>query len=1042
MGFVHLHVHSEYSFLDGLCRLKDLVVRSAEMGMPAVALTDYNGLYGAIEFYQLAREAGIKPILGCEISLADDSRLILLAKNRSGYENLVQLVSRAHLEGNSRKPLFTRDLLEKHSPSLVALSGSLTGEISQLLLAGKYPEAKVKALEYREIMGPEGFYLEVQNHGLSEERQVSSLMKMLSRETLIPLVASNDVHYLDAAEASLHRIMRAIRTRQPIKNFKSLVDGSEYFLKSPAEMISLFDDMPEAIENTLKIAHICSLDLETDIFASPDFSTVEGLDANDLFIHLCQEGLKKRYVIVSPEIQQRLQGEIKVILQMNLAPYFLLVADLVSFARKKEIPLGPGRGSAGGSMAAYCLGITDIDPIKHGLFFERFLNPERCDLPDIDLDLCYRRRGELLDYLYQKYAGRTAQIGIFSTFGARAAVRDVGKALDLPQRFIELLAGNLPHFSGRGGLEHSLATLPEFKTIPVDEEPFRTLIEQSKAVEGRIRHSSIHAAGVLVGDENLARLVPLQLGPEGQIVSQYGPESLKALGLMKIDLLGLRNLTIIDDTLKLVSKKRGMDLRVDQIALDDEATYDLLQKGQTLGCFQMESLGMRSLLKKLKPQNIDDLIILLALYRPGPWNTGMVETLLKRRKGEEAVSYPHPCLEPVLKDTYGLLLFQEQIMQIAHLAAGYSMGAADLLRRAIAGKGKDLVQHEHSFVKGCRQNGLSGAEARNIFASLSSFGGYSFNKAHSTAYAYISYQTAFLKANYPLEYLVSLLNSQTGYYSMSVYVEEARRNGIRILPPDINESDSGFTVEDGIRVGLGMIKGLGVRSMLEILSARTQGGAFHSLYDFCCRVDTKIVKKTAIQNLIKAGAFDSLGLNRPQLLESLDGVMKAAQYNRRNRESGQICLWDYSGMPDDYLKENIPDYSQQEKMKLERELLSINIHEHPLSGLTHFLQKHRIKSTREIRKQVQGTKVKIAGTVVNFRRQPTKNNEYLIKILLEDQWGQVEVLVLPSTYERYLYELNPEGILVRGKLVFEGEEPRVIAESIQALDEFIEALKG
>ncbi len=1057
MSFVHLHVHSEYSFLDGACRLRELVTRTKELGMSSLALTDHGGLHGAIEFYQLARQAGIKPIIGCEVDLAPGSRrektrekqtnhhLVLLAKNLKGYENLVQLISRSHLESSSR---VDKELLSIYSEGLIALSGCLTGEIPQFLLQKRYREALVKAIEYQEIFGPGNFYLEIQNHGISQELRYNRLLKELAKNTGINLVATNDVHYLESKEAPVHELLVSIRKLQNLKEFNNVKPSTqEFYLKSPEEMKKIFREIPEAIENTLKISEECNLDLNLNSISLPAFPLPNGITYDGFLDSLCRQGLSERYPTVTREIKDRLEKELKIIRKMRFASYFLIVYDLVTFARKQGIPVGPGRGSAGGSLVAYVLGITNIDPIKHNLFFERFLNPERPDLPDIDLDFCQSGRFEVLSYLIEKYgSNNVAQIGIFSTMGARGAIRDVGKALDIPNRVSDLVARNLPRFSGKGGLDHALATLPEFKKIPINEEPFRLLIEKARTIEGRVRHTSTHAAGVVISQESLSKLVPLQLAPGGEIVTQYGPESLEALGLIKIDILGLRNLTIIDDTLKLLAGTRGIRLYPERIPLDDSATYRLLQNGETLGCFQLESSGIRTLLKKLGPANIEDVIALLALYRPGPWDSGLVESFLKRRHGEESISYIHPVLEPVLKDTYGIILFQEQIMQVANIAAGYSMGEADLLRRIIAKGGMNLKENQIKFIEGCIKNGLSENEAAKVFRSLTKFAGYSFNKAHSTAYAHLAYQTAFLKAHYPAEYFASLLTSQTGYYGLSVYVQEARRRGIKILPPDINQSSNDFTVDTGsIRIGLSIIKGVGFQSIYEILEARKQAGKFISFYDFCNRVDTKIINRAVLKNLINVGSFDSLDLNRAQLLGNLEKVLKGVRKVEKTGESGQITLLELGVMAEDSginYDLNIEDYSQEEKTRLEGELLKISFREDSLANYQHLFNIFKIQKSHQLVKFQEGASVTVAGKVVNCRRQLTKNKEYMLFILLEDQSGQVEVILFPRTYQRYLYELNPEGIIVKGKLIFEGEQPKVIAESIRAFESVLENRTG
>lgn len=1050
MTFVHLHVHSEYSFLDGTCRLKNLVRRAKELRMPALALTDHGGLHGTVEFYQLARENGIKPIIGCEVYLTPGSRLekakeqkknyhlILLAKNRKGYKNLVQLVSRSYLEGFYYKPRIDWELLSTYAEGLVALSGCLTGEIPQLLLQDNYRQAELKALEYQKLFGPD-FYLELQNHGLKEETRSNLLLRRLAQKTGIPLVATNDVHYIDSRESTVQELVAAIRGLQKNNDPNPIpFPQKELYLKSPSEMKDLFGEIPEAIENTLKISEKCNLDLGLGSVCLPGFPLDQGINHDDFLFHLCREGLATLYHPLTLQIEERLEKELKTIRKMRLAPYFLVVADLMAFARQKGIPAGPGRGSAGGSLVAYSLGITKVDPVKHNLFFERFLNPKRPDLPDIDLDFCQQRRNEVLSYLTEKYgAGNVAQIGIFSTLGARGAIRDAGKALGIPEQAVDLVAKNLPRFSGPGGIDHALATLPEFKGLPLQEEPFRTLIKKAKSIEGRIRHTSVHAAGVVIGQGDLSKIVPLQFAAGGEMVTQYGPDSLEALGLIKIDLLGLRNLTIIDHTLKSLMDARGIKLTPETIPLDDPATTLLLQKGETLGCFQLESSGIRSLIKKLKPNSLEDLIAVLALYRPGPWDSGMVESYLKRRQGQEATTYLHPLLEPVLKDTYGIILFQEQVMQIAKAAAGYDMGEADLLRKKIAKKETDFAAEQAKFIQGCLRNGLNEKEALLIFESLTKFAGYSFNKAHSTAYAYLSYQTAYLKANYPVEYFAALLSSMTGYYSLSVYIEEVRRREITILPPDINKSMADFTVEAGsIRVGFALIKGVGMRSIREILQVRKQGGHFTSFYDFCSRVNVKIVNKAVLKNLANCGAFDSTGLTRPQLLGSLEKVLQFIRKKQKVSKSGQLSFADLGLLTEDSGFEynlNIPDYSKEEKNYLERQLLSVSLKEHPFAGYQDLFRQRGISKTNGLTKTREGAMVNVAGIVVSSRRRPTKNKEYMLYILLEDPYGQIEIILYPSVYQQYLYELQPEGIIVKGKLFFQGEQPKIRVESIQAL---------
>lgn len=1094
MSFVHLHVHSEYSFMDGACRLSNLVNRTKELGMSAVALTDHGGMHGALEFYVLARRAGLKPIIGCEVYVAAGSRLdkskenhhlTLLATNREGYRNLVQLVSKAHLEGFYYRPRVDKALLNKHAAGLIALSGCLSGEIPRLLLAGQDRQARQVANQYRDIFGPANFYLELQDHGLSAEVWCNRMLVELGRSAGIPVVATNDVHFLEPSEAGVREMMGRLKAPGATSG-PGAGRRPGLHLKSPAEMNTLFALIPEAVANTEKISGRCNLELELDTVRLPVFPAVffnnrrdnrvqdgvqseaqdeeqykapdgskdesqkglqEGLSEqpelsrDNMLRDLCYHSLPDKYPSPNCEVLERLERELATISHMKLSSYFLIVADIVQFARSQAIPVGPGRGSAGGSLVAYLVGITGIDPIRYGLFFERFLNPERPDLPDIDLDVCQRRRDEVLGYVREKYGEENvAQIGIFSTLGARGAVRDAGKALGIEPDVIDLIARQMPRFSGPGGLEHALATLPEFTRIPVEEEPFRNLLAGAKKIEGRVRHTSVHAAGIVICNGELGRLVPVERAPSGEIITQFGPQSIEALGLLKIDVLGLRNLTIINDTLDFLAKTRGIKLRMDEIPLDNPAAYRLLAQGDTLGCFQLESSGMRRLLQKLKPEKIEDLVCLLALYRPGPWDAGLVETFLRRRRGEEPPVFSHPRLEAILHETYGVILFQEQIMQIAHRVAGYNLGEADILRRALGKRSPSLAGEREKFVQGCLRQGIAEEPAQKIFDLLTQFAGYSFNKAHSVAYAQISYYTAFLKANYPVEYWAALLSGHTGYYGLSVYVEEARRKGIAILPPDINKSGAFFTVEGGsIRAGFGLIKGMGYRSILNVLEIRQTGGQFQSFFDFCRRVERRMVNRGALESLIKVGAFDSYGLSRPRLLVNLDRILKSVRKSVRKRDGrglGQLAFWDIGLWPEDsgfVYRPDIMDYSRQEKLRMERELLGISLREHPLTQYRSLLLARKIRPLAGLNSLGSGKEVAIAGIPVHCRRQPSKNNKYLLFILLEDESGQAEVVVFPNVYEKYLYEITPDGIIIQGKLMGEGEEAKVIAQSIQAL---------
>lgn len=1043
--FVHLHVHTQYSFLDGLLTVEEAVGRAKELGMEALAITDRGNLFGALKFYRCARNEGIKPIIGCELEVTDGSdpeapadrslnRLVLLAKTNAGYRNLIQLVTRAHLEsalgGKLRNPMVCKEWLPSYAEGLIALSGSLTGEIPRLILGGKFDAAKRAALEFEEIFGHGHFYLEVQDHSLPEEKEVNLALVRLGEETGIPLVATNSVRYLDRRDQPLYEAVSALRNRGRAAGAAK----AEFYFKSAAEMKQLFTHLPEAVENAARIADECAVTIDLNTGRIPRFPVPPEWSPETFLRNLSFRKLAERYPRATEEVKARLEAELAVVSKRGLADYFLIVQDIVAFARENEIPVGPGRGSAAGSLLAYVLRITDIDPIRYRLCFERFLNPERAVLPDIDIDFCQRRRDEVVQYIAQKYgAGRVAQVAIFSALGARGAIRDAGRSLGMPAEVAGAVAGMVPQFSGKGGIDHALRSLPEFRYLPVHSKPFAALMERGRALEGVLRNVSTHPSAIVISPEPLPEIIPLSTGPRGNVITQYGLDDLEALGLLKIDVLGLRNLTIISDTIKTVRETVGREIDPAQIPLDDPATFETLRNGDTLGCFQLESSGMRRLLRRLKPERMEDLINVLSLYRPGPWDKGSVSAFLKRREGKEPVTFAHPALEDILADTYGIILYQEQVMEIARAVAGFTLADADLLRRSLSKRSSPEGEKRfwrQRFLEGAAERGFPGETAAEIYRMVEGFAGYSFNKSHSAAYAHLSYRTAFLKTHYPVHYFAALLNSRTGYYTPAVYVEEAKHKGIEILPPEVNKSAAGMEVEEGrIRVGLSFVKGLGPRAVSAVIKAREKNGPFASLGDFCARVDSTVVRKAAIENLVKAGAFDFTGRTRREMLRSLETTAGRGRRERNGRTSslptpaGEDAI--ATGPPELRVSESI-----RERRSMEREVLPFNLGRHPLQAHRAALEAAGVWKTSALRSLEDGTPVSVAGVVASADRRPAGDSRYSLSLLLEDEEGFADVVVPPPVYERNLPEIDPEGIVVRGTLFTKGAGRKIVAREI------------
>lgn len=1064
MDFVHLHLHSEYSLLDGAIRIEEVIDQAKKMGMSSLAITDHGVMYGAINFYQKAKAAGIKPIVGCEVYLAPGSRfekvavkgnsesayhLVLLAKNQEGYRNLVQLVSKGFLEGFYYKPRVDKSILREYSSGLFALSACLAGEIPRLILDGKREEAEKVALEYQDIFGAGNFYLEVQENKIPEQKVVNQALVEISQKYKIPLVATNDCHYLRADDASVHDVILAIQTATTLDDPKRLKFSTpEFYFKSPAEMERDFASLPEALENTVAIAENCNLEINFDQFHLPVFQVPAGFTLSEYLHHLCLEGLRERYGDPPPaRAREQLEYELDVIERMGFEGYFLIVWDFIEYARRQGIMVGPGRGSAAGSIVAYSLGITSIDPLKYGLLFERFLNPERVSMPDIDVDFCFERRDEVIAYVAEKY-GKTnvAQIITFGRMMARQAVRDVGRALGWSYGEVDKIAKLIPGGPGVT-LEKTLATDGPLRKAMKDNQAVAQLLGIAQRIEGLCRHASVHAAGVVISDQPLTNYVPLQKMNEGEIVTQYDMDSLQDLGLLKMDFLGLRTLTIIERALNIIKKTRREEVQIDKIPLDDPDTYRLLAQGETTGVFQLESSGMKDLLKRLKSEQIEDLIALLALYRPGPLGSGMIDDFIRRKHGEIKVTFPHPDLEPILRETYGVILYQEQVMKIASQLAGFTLGQADILRRAMGKKKPEVMREQRKqFIAGAVARGYDQKTAEEIFDLIEYFAGYGFNKSHSAAYAFISYQTAYLKAHYPTEFLTACLTSVANdSEKVAKFIGECKRLGITVLPPDINESLDNFTVvgDRRIRFGLAAIKNVGHNAVAEILSRR-QESFYKDLFDFLERVNSRVINKRVVESLIKAGAFDSLHANRLQLLASLEDILSSLARRKKKKSRKQMSLFGEE-IEDNNLPINFKEAGElttKELLNMEKEMLGLYISDHPVKNILRDYPHLQVVPLEEIHFIREPVPVRIMGALASVRKIRTKNGKEMFFATLEDETGSVEVIFFPNLAEEFEKRVaSGEVLCVTGKVdVMDSGVNKVIAEEISSPDQLATSL--
>jgi len=1039
--FTHLHVHTEYSLLDGMCRIPQLVSRAKELGMDSLAITDHGVMYGAIEFYLAAKEAGIKPIIGCEVYVAPNGRfsrnasdrnnyhLILLAKNQTGYRNLIQLTTKAHLEGFYYKPRMDKELFEQYHDGLIALSGCVGSEVPRLTLQGRLQEAKQAALWYKQTFGD--FYLEIQRHPTPELEQINQRLIPMSSELDIPLVATNDVHYVNQEDASAHDLLLCIGTNSSIYDEKRMkMAGDFFYLKSPQEMAELFKDIPQALENTERIAEMCNLELEFGRLHLPEIELPEDKSADQFLTELCHQGLYQHYPQPTTEIQQRLNHELEVIKQTQFANYFLVVWDIISFAKEHNILFGV-RGSAAASIVLHCLGITEVDPIENKLVFERFLNVERQEMPDIDLDFEDNRRDEVISYVAQKYGhDHVAQIITFGTLGARAAIRDVGRALGMAYSDVDRVARLVP-FAPSMTLERALSENSELRNIYCDDATVRNLIDSARRIEGIARHASTHAAGVVISKEPLTRYVPLQPVSKGNgetaVMTQFTMDDIARIGLLKMDLLGLGNLTTLGKAKEIILDNRGIDIDLHHIPMDDAKTFELLSSGETAGVFQLEGAGMRRYIKELKPTSFSDISAMIALYRPGPMEH--IPTFIKAKHGIEPIRYPHPALSSLLEETYGVIVYQEQVLFIVQTLAGYSLGEADIFRKAMGKKIPEVMKKERrNFIAKAKKNGFSAEVAAEVFALIEPFAGYAFNKAHSVSYTLIAYQTAYLKANYPAEYMTAfLITNADQSEKVATAVTECRRLVITVLPPDINRSQASFSIEreakgntSAIRFGLTAIKNVGHGAIEPIIAERSKGGEFKSIEDLCRRCDLRGVNKRVLESLIKAGALDSLG-SRGTLLHNTNRILSLAQREQRLRETGQSTMFDLWGeatpAPLPSLDLEAADIPVRERLAWERELLGVYLSEHPFSSFASNMTSENTTLCGQIDAELAGQTVIVAGMVTSVRHLFTKDRNLFASAILEDLDGSIEVMVWPNIYAS-TKDLWQEGnmLLVEGKV--------------------------
>ncbi|KXK29481.1 MAG: DNA polymerase III alpha subunit [Candidatus Brocadia sinica] len=1057
--FIHLHVHSEYSLLDGACKIHDLVDKAVQLKMSALALTDHGNMFGAVEFYEAAKSRGIKPVLGYEAYVAQGSRLdkeskngketlshiTLLAEDIEGYHNLLRLATSAYLEGFYYKPRIDKALLRTHSKGLICLSGCMTSEINRYLVNNRSEEAVKVAKEYKDIFGPDHFYLEVQNNGIEKQARLVSEAAKIGKKLGIPLVATNDVHYMNMDDATAHDALLCINTGKHLSDVQRLRFGTnEFYFKNYQEMYTVFQHTPEAIENTLKIAERCNVEMTFGKMHLPKFIAPNGMSNSAYLRKLCEEGAVQKYGSITQSIRERLDYELKVIESTGFVDYFLIVWDFIHFAVQQRIP-ATGRGSGAGSMVAYVLNITNIDPIENDLLFERFLNAERISMPDLDIDFCAEGREKVIQYVRGKYGGdsNVAQIITFGTMKAKAVIRDVGRVMNIPLSEVDKVAKLIPNTLNIT-LKQALEQEPALKTLYENEKHIHELFDISKKLEGLCRHASVHAAGIVISDEPLTEYVPLAKNGDVVTTQFYDEILVDKIGLLKADFLGVRKLTVLDKALKLIRETRGEDIDLTKIPMDDKKTYELLSRGEVKGVFQVEtSRGFKELLKKLKPDRFADILPLVALYRPGPLQSGMVDSFINRKHGREEVTYLHPTLEPILKETYGVILYQEQVMRIANRLAGFSLNQADNLRKAMGKKKPEImVKFKDQFINGAVANGIPKEIAISIFELMEYFAGYGFNKSHSAAYAVITYQTAYLKANYPVQYMVAQLSCEKQNMDKIVdYIEDCRHMSIDVLPPDINESQSDFTISSGnkIRFGLGAIKNVGDKAIESIVQSREKGGRYTSILDVCKRVDLRVVNKQVIESLIKSGCFDSLHDNRAKLLVGLDTAMQIGGIANKDRRIGQKSLFDIPSNLDLPGKKDFPGeadverWTEKEIRQAEKESLGFYLSSHPLHAYKEKIKQLSTVSSAEISEHAEGDEAIIGGIIANLKTSTTKRGDPMMYITLEDMKGATECVIFSKEMKACQSLLNvDEVVFVKGQIGFQSTAPSLRIKEIIA----------
>jgi len=1054
--FIHLHNHSQFSLLDGACRIDEMVRLAADFKMPALALTDHGNLFGAVEFYRKCRAAGIVPIIGCEMYVAAGSRhkkertpgmpdsgfhLVLLAKNLAGYKNLVKLASAAYLEGFYHRPRIDLELLEQYRDGLIATSACGKGEVAYHLAQGSSDRAEQAARRYLDILGQENFYIEIQDHGLEFEDRVRPQLIEVSRKLGIGLVATNDCHYLHKEHADAHDALLCIQTGKKLEDVDRMrYQTDQLYFKSPDEMKELFAETPEAIENTLKIGESCRLEFKWDEYLLPEFPLPDGYDSPDVYLaDLTRKGLRERYREITPELEERLNYELSVISRMGFPGYFLICKDFIDHAKRRHIPVGPGRGSAAGSLVSYVLGITNVDPIKYGLLFERFLNPERISMPDIDIDFSDRGRDEIIRYVIEKYGNESVcQIITFGTMAARGVVRDVGRVMGVSYAEVDRIAKMIP-FEADMNLEKALTVKPELKALADADPRIQRLLSTSQILEGLTRHASTHAAGVVIAPGRLDDYVPLFKSNKDEVTTQFDMQGIERIGLLKMDFLGLRTLTVIDDAVRLIKENRDLDLDPDGLPFDDPKTFELFASGETVGIFQFESSGMRDYLRKLHPECLNDLVAMNALYRPGPLDANMIDEYIDRKHGRKQVKYDHPKMESILNETYGVIVFQDQVMKVAAKLAGFSMAKADHLRKAMGKKNVEIMARMcDEFVAGCQANDIAEKSAKEIFEFMATFARYGFNKSHSTCYAILAYQTAYLKVHYPVEFMAALLTSEIDNTDrVTVLRRECQRMGIPLLPPEINTSLSYFSVAgDAIRFGMGAVKNVGHGVVEKIVAARQEGGLFKSVFDFMARVDSRAVNRRALESLIAAGAFDSLGAHRAQLAAGLDQVIGWGQAAQDDRVRGQHSLFggDTGALPEPTLPD-VPPWSEPQAMSREKEVLGFYVTGNPLDKYADEITLFATCSTDQLDELPDGSEVALGGVIQSIKTLLDKKGNLMAFLALEDYGGTTEAICFAEPYARFRDILTVDSaVLLTGTTsAREEERPKLLLQTADRL---------